>query len=400
MTLPTPNVPNLANLTGVNLATALFEHGARLLPLANAYRRQQLSLMHSGNHPAYLSQYAKACLLVARKMEQGYHPEQVIARLSRHPGYHQAAEIIARAYLNQQVIEQYELAIEQAEESASDELLPKLKLPFAIHDDSKPMPASLVRGLLKWPEQDSLLGKIIAMLEQQPALSEAICRYATAYTPQGKTLGLKQSLLLTGPERSRELLLLSHFESNLSRPQFPLRRGVLARRQLIAHVMHRLCEQYQVQLPCRVELLSWLVVYDAWRHPSWTGQRQWRRNGQIKPWQLGRWLHTSKPYSHRVAARLCQYWQLDKKLLKLLNLNAINNPAQAILALSIASIEWLELLNGGAAKHQHLLTELSPAFAQLSPAGEEPTLAAQESYHQVVHQAAWASGYHCPIGEL
>ncbi|RUO32056.1 hypothetical protein CWE12_03450 [Aliidiomarina sedimenti] len=381
--------PSLRNLTGVDYAVALFEHCACLVPLASPYKRQQIQWLKQGRQQQQLSHLAKACLLMAKKAEQGFHPEQVLARLARHTQYQFAAEFIARAYLNDQYGDEYSAACEASED---EDELPPLQLPYSLTDDVKPMPASLVRALINWPQKDALFKQVVAMLEQQSALSQLLCRYATAYTPQGHVLGLKQSLLLTGPQRSRELVLLSHFESSLTRPQFPLRKSLLTRRQLITQMLFMFEEQQQIEFPCRVELLSWLVVYDAWRNPAWTGHRHWRRDSGAKPWRLQRWLRSSRTYTHRVATRLCQYWQLPSALPGLLLTEKPTNSLQAALALSIASVEWLELL-ADQSSHQSLVRELQPALALLNGFDHH-------DYHQLVHQAAWACGYHCPTGHL
>ncbi|MCC5879429.1 MAG: hypothetical protein JJU03_06020 [Idiomarina sp.] len=383
----------LAGLQGIEYAAALLTHSARLYPFAPAYLQAQLSELSGPCRRSKLNHLALSCLLLAQHQQAGKDPQQTLAVLANHPDYRHAAEFIARALINNRYLQQQRHAngLLHPADAAAD--LYSWKLPFALPNNIRPVPASLMRALLQWPDNDKLFNQALGMLQRQPALASLVCRYATAYTPQGKQLELKPSLLLLGPQRSRELVLLAHFESNLSKPVFPLRATLLKRRTLIQHALHRLAQTFAVALPGRAELIAWLVVYDAWRSPRWTSRAQLHSDSQQPPWRVAGWLGNTSPADHRVALRLCQYWRMPQALSDALRLEHPDPSVNALIALSISAVSVIDnaanihLQNAGNHQtHEHLASWLAMLNADSAEA-------ALERYLEAVSRAATDAHY-------
>lgn len=321
-----------------------FERAALLYPLAPGYQRRQLKHLLSTNtgdttakrHLGYL---ARACLLINRHQT----PQQTLSQLTLHPLYQRAAETLARVIFNYQ---QYD-ALEPSH-------LPYPPLSASV------LPATLVRALLTWPEDDTRLVQAIQALQQRPRLAETLCLYATSYTQQRHAVPLKTALLLIGPQRSRELTLLAHLESTLFCQQFPLRHALLERRRLLSHVIQSLALRSNVQLPCRAELLSSLMLVDAWRHPRWTNAADWQEDPRHPINNINRWLYSPTPLHTSLAARLCQYWQLPSSLYELF----CGNHKTPLSAIKDASVAAVSLANS--AQPNQIPEWLAPIITELN----------------------------------
>lgn len=346
---------DLSTLSALPLSLSLFVAAAAQGNFSLPYAREQFHAVQQNQHKV-LGPLARCCLVIANKTTQGRTLEHTLARLAQRPAYALCAELLSRALLHKREPQQW-----------------------TPPSTPNPLPAKLLRALLHWPEQPGLLERVLYILAQQPALSQTLCQQATAYTPQGKQLALKQSLLLLGPQRSRELLLLSHFESSLTQPYFPLRRALLQRRRLINQMLFLLQSTYGVQLPCRIELLTYLLIYDAWRNPTWCTAAHWNSNPSEPVYSLNAWLAGSRPLQARTASRLVQYWQLDEGILPLLNNNTATTPAQSALQLAIAATTTCS---------EAQLESLSAALqqCQLTPV----------TYAQLVEQAQRQIAHYCP----
>ncbi|MGX5914366.1 hypothetical protein ACR0ST_06485 [Aliidiomarina sp. Khilg15.8] len=349
---------DLAALDGFSFSLTLFVLAAAQGNFALPYSRQQFRSMQAAQSST-LGPLARCCLLIAKKNAQGSSTHQTLTRLAQRPAYTDCAELISRALLHQQD--------------------PQAWPP---PQSTNPLPAKLLRALLHWPDKPGLLERVLHILAHQPALSSTLCQQATAYTPQGKQLGLKQSLLLLGPQRSRELLLLSHFESSLTQPYFPLRSALLQRRRLINQVLLQLQSDIDLELPCRIELLTYLLIYDAWRNPAWCVATRWKTMPEAPVFSLARWLPSARPLQGRTAGRLVQYWQLHPHIQSLISSSSASSPAAAALQLAVAATD--------PAPQAHL-DALQPALQQckLSPA----------DYDQLIEQAKYQVHDHCPWPE-
>lgn len=383
----------LEDLSKDAFIAALFVHSAQLYPLAPKYLQAQLRELLGNARHSHLNTLARCCVLLSQQSHSGQDIRSVLARLARHPHFKHAAECIAQALLNQQYLHTRRARI--ASLKGSDRLtdMQSWRLPFARQDDIKPVPATLMRALLKWPYNDKLFPQALKILQQQPALTNLLCRHATTYTPQGKQLELKPSLLLLGPQRSRELVLLAHFESNLSKPVFPLRAILLKRRALIQQSLQQLAQTFSVALPCRAELIAYLLIYDAWRNPRWTTAYKLSDRTQ-QPWVVSSWLD-GKPATteHRVALRLCQYWRLPDQLSLALQRQHPDAKVNALIALSVSSAF---VLSAQANIHStnadnHLPRLLGGWLSNLIPT--DSTVDAWGRYLQALNQAALKSNY-------
>lgn len=385
----------LENLSKDAFVAALFVHSAQLYPLAPKYLQAQLRELVDKGRNSHLNTLARCCILLSQhsKSEQDMGMLSVLARLARHSHFKQAAECIAQALVNQQYLHARRAQLPSLQVSQRLADVQSWRLPFALQDDIKPVPATLMRALLKWPDNDQLFPQALKILQQQPALTNLLCRYATTYTPQGKLLELKPSLLLLGPQRSRELVLLAHFESNLSKPVFPLRTILLKRRALIQQSLQQLAQMFSVALPCRAELIAYLLVYDAWRNPRWTTAYKLSDKTQ-QPWILSSWLDGKQATTeHRVALRLCQYWRLPEKLSLAIQRRHPDAKVNALIALSVSSAFVLSAQSNihSTNADNHLPRLLGGWLGDLIPT--DSTADAWRRYLQALNQAALKSNY-------
>ena len=369
-------------------AAALFIHSARLYPFAPSYLQAQLTELLGQRRQSQLNTLARCCALLGKQRHNKHQITATLARFAHHHHFKQAAEYISRALINQQYLRE-----QRQRPPAMDEAETEWQLPFVLHDDIKPVPATLMRALLKWPQNDKLFEQALHTLQQQPALTNLLCRYATAHTPQGRQLELKPSLLLLGPERSRELVLLAHFESNLSKPIFPLRATLLKRRTLIQQSLHQLASAFSVRLPCRAELIAYLLVYDAWRSPRWTTATK-LVDTRSQPWRVNSWIGAREGAAdHRIGLRLCHYWRMPQDLSLAIQLQHPDAKVNAIIALSIASVAALsassDIHTTNAENHAH--AALSPWLSVLQ--ADAPQSSAAVRYQQAIKQAAVDANY-------
>ncbi|RUO25394.1 hypothetical protein CWE09_01265 [Aliidiomarina minuta] len=297
----------------------LFLLAARQRYLAPSYVRKQIKAMQQSDQlkPGFLAQ---SCLIIHKRQQLGICPTITLAKLARRASLRDSAELIARALLNQQQTQSWPAT-----------------------GNITPLPAKLLRALLRWPEQTGLLERVLEILHSQPRLSTQLCAQATLFTEQTKTLSLKPALLLLGPERSRELLLLSHFETSLTHPYFPLRESLLERRRLMNEVLLKLQQQFDWQFPCRIELLTYLLIYDCWRHSKWTTQSTWTVDSRYPVTSINHWLLTKRPLKGHWAKRLVRYWQLPLQINNLLVPESKQVSQQkAALELAIACIHYTD----------------------------------------------------------
>jgi hypothetical protein len=348
---------DLAPFSGIELALRLFVLAAAQANFSLPYTRQQFNSMQQ-TRSGVLGPLARCCLLAGKRNLEGSTTEQTLARLAQRPAYSACAELLARAWLHQH----------------NEEI-------WSPPPPANPLPAKLLRALLHWPEQPGLLERVLHILSHQPALSNTLCQQATAYTPQGKQLALKQSLLLLGPQRSREMLLLSHFESSLTQPYFPLRSALLQRRRLLNQVLLQLQSRFSLHLPCRIELLTYLLIYEAWRNPVWCTANRWQTNPAAPVFSLNHWLPGPRPLQGRTAGRLVQYWQLDDGIQSLLKpVTQPQSMPQAALQLAIAAVDEKPASHGEALKPALEVCRLSVTdYAEL----------VTEAKQQIAYQCPW-----------
>lgn len=379
---------------------ALFSHAARLYPFAAAYLHHQIEALVNQD-TKQLHTLAKCCQYLAAFRHDPAQLHQALRRLHSRAVFSQAVEYISRAFINDRALRVLRQALVNHPDAAtldSAELVREWQLPYPIQRHTQPVPASLMLALLQWPQHDNLLPKVISRIQALPALSDALSRQATLYTPQGKTLDVKSALLLLGPQRSRELVLLAHFETSLIQPVFPLRQDLLERRRLIVQCLYLFEQRYGVVWPVRRELLGYLLIYDAWRAPAWAKAVSWQPSRQRNLCTLDSWLGFAPRHQHRVASRLVKYWQLPAELSKLMRLQHSDKQLNAALALSIASVS---VLNAGIdiqqvnAHHSKASQLLAGLYRSLAP-GLSPE-DALSSFLALCQQAACAAGSHSQL---
>lgn len=385
---------SLTGLPDVTMQQVLFYHCARLYPLPPAYARQQLIALGENRH-AELNHLARSCQYYVRKhvhqhaRQHGQSDADILARLARRKVLAKPAELIARALLNLTVLD----AVRQQPDPDTE-----VTLPYPLIAEQRPAQPSLLRALLHWPDNDRLFRRVLTNLTSQPALSQTLCRYATAYTPQGKLLDLKHALLLLGPQRSRELVLLAHFESSLIQPVFPLKADILQRYRLIQHVLNRLSTQFSIELPVRCELLAYLLIYDAWRSPEWVTTTRWQTDSKISICRVDHWLKVSRPHQHRIAKRLCQYWRLPGSVAFALDMQTKDAKLNALVGLSVAAVQVIECgmsIHALNAHHSQAVEELRRLFATLTQQSANDT--ALQAFFQLCATAAIQAEYQCTL---
>lgn len=359
-------------------AAQWFERAAPLYPLAATYQRQQykrLLAIADGDTASkrHLGHLARACCLIARQPALW---QSALSKLALTFPYQSAAEALARVIYNYQHYD--------------PELIEPEELPFKSASATA-LPAALVRALLTWPDDDKRLRQALHALEKRPLLADTLCRYATSYTEQGHTLPLKSSLLLIGPQRSRELVLLAHLESAVLSHDFPLRSAILERQRLLGHVIHYLADDCQIALPCRAELISCLLIADAWRHPRWSNASRWQRDPRQPLTSLNHWLYSPRPLTTSLAARLCRYWQLPPELQTLFSSQRLSNGD---------ATTQTEALIGAAIAAVSLASSVSPSVdTSLNACLRLIGYTAQEQFFTHVQQIACKVGYFTPCSQ-
>lgn len=249
--------------------------------------------------PELPSQLLYCAHIIAKQRLQGVPLHSVMARLRKQSEMASGCELIAQVLLQQ---------MDSAEQTAHRRRL-------------RPLPRAFLQAVRDWPENEALLIKVIQVLEQHPVLQQRLRQQATLHTAQRRLLPLKQALLLLGPEASRELILITHFETHLTAPEFPLRAEVLKRRELLTHCFQTLTNETKVSTPCHPDLMSFFWVYDVWFHASATTQTVWQQpTTEHFPDTVAGWLASMKGDSHERALKLLDYWQMPTELADLLTL--------------------------------------------------------------------------------
>lgn len=381
----------LTDLPVQAMQNVLFFHCARLYPLSPTYIRQQLNALTFNQHHE-LNHLARACQYFARQRSKGHSDHEILRRMTHSPVFDNSAELIARALLNLQVLAKVR---EQPRYKRPSEVT----LPYPLFAAPRPTQPGLLRALLRWPDNDVLLQRVLAALSSQPSVSLAFRRYATNYTQQQKLLDLKASLLLLGPQRSREIVLLAHFETSLVQPGFPLKPDLMQRYQLIRHMLALLSARFDAILPVRPDLLAYLLIYDAWRAPEWLVAGAWTPAVNFPVYRVDYWLQCERPHQHRVAKRLCDYWRLPKQLGPLLTLESDNPALNHIVALSIAAVDVVQKgIHEMNAHHYVALKDVDQFFGLLS--GQRVEHDGIYAYLKLCWQAAVMSSYACTVPRL
>src|SRR5690554_3041113 len=135
---------------------------------------------------------------------------------------------------------------------------------LAVKQRFRPLPRRFLQAIRDWPEQESLLKKVLTVLEKHPRLQYQLRQQATLRTQQRHLLPTKQALLFLGPAKSREFILLTHFQQHLTAPVFPLRATLLQRRAMLAFSLQAFCSLANIRLPISAKLISYFLVYDFW----------------------------------------------------------------------------------------------------------------------------------------
>lgn len=383
---------------------------------STAYRQLLLTqclLSHLPCSPAphyKTSQLIRCAQHLTQALWQGLPLAQIFSRFSRYPLLQQGMEILAQVMLP--------FLQEQAEP-----IVKKLR----------PFPRKLLIAIRDWPENDILLPKIITALEQQEQLQQRIRVQATAFTEQHRLLSVKQALLLLGPEASRELMLITHFEAHLTYVYMPLRQDFLERRRLLAFSLKKLAERLEIVLPCHADLLSYLLVIDAWYHPELSQQLYWcypsaqnsahmqasppttlRSNSkdqqQKLPDTLAHWQPIQQPFKPLRALKLIDYWQLPPILEALLTA-ATSDPTKVptkaqpqkpdannklTLLLRLALLTSCLLLQEGDLTVEQPTASWQKAITQLLP----PLDITWQDFQQLQHQLVQHLHPYCPYEPL
>lgn len=381
----------LNELSSGAMQEVLFFHCARLYPLSPAYMRQQLGALNHNRHHE-LHHLARACQYFARQRSKGRAEYEILRRLASHSSLATAAEFIARALTNLQTLEHVR---EQPRHRRSTDV----SLPYPLFAEPRPMQPGLLRALLQWPNNDALLPRILASLARQPMLSLTLRRYATRYTTQGKLLDLKPALLLLGPKRSRELVLLAQFETHLLQPAFPLKPDLIQRQRLIQHMLALLTETFKAKLPIRPELLAYLLIYDAWRAPDWLVASGWNSAANVPINRIERWLQTQRPHHHRVAKRLCDFWRLPKQVGSLLSQTCEDTRLNSIVGLSVAAVEVVQHgIHKVNAHNYSAFYDLDQLISSFN--GQSVEYEGVYAYLELCWRAAAAANFRCTLPDL
>lgn len=274
------------------------------LLLSQSIVNRSRSLQQQEKRP--LSQLIRCAQVIADDTWQGKDLSAIFSRLIRYRNVAQGMDLLAEVLWHQ---EQFDAANTH-----------QTKL--------RPLPRKLLHAIRGWPYNDELLPKVVEALEKQTLLQQRIREQATELTKQRHLLSVKQALLLLGPEASRELILITHFEAHLTHPYIPLRQSLLHRRALLSQCLLLLCEQVKVSLPCHVDLLCYLWIYDCWYHPELSTQLRWKyQTSLVAPETITAWQPLQQPLLPTRALKLVDYWQLPSSLVPLLRMHSsLTNP--------------------------------------------------------------------------
>ncbi len=267
------------------------------LLLSQSFMNRVHSIHSRGKQP--LSQIIRCAQVIANEAWLGKDLRTIFARLIRYRNVAQGTELLAEVLWHQQ----------QFLEASTQRAI-------------RPLPRKLLHAIRGWPYNDELLPKVVEALEQQSLLQQRIREQATERTEQRHLLSVKQALLLLGPEASRELILITHFEAHLTHPYIPLRQELLHRRALLSQCLQLLCDRVGVTLPCHADLLCYLWLYDCWYHPELSTQARWRyQTSYTLPDTISSWQPLQQKLVPLRALKLIEYWQLSATLVPLMRMH-------------------------------------------------------------------------------
>lgn len=267
------------------------------LLLSQSLLNRAHSLQNQGKHP--LSQIIRCAQVIADNTWQGQDLHKTFFRLAHYRHIRQGMELLAEVLWHQTQF-----------------------LEVGTHQKLRPLPRKLLQAIRDWPYNDALFPRVVQALERHTFLQQRICEQATKLTEQHRLLSVKQALLLLGPEASRELILITHFETHLTHPYIPLRQELLQRRALLSQCLQLLCDQIDVSLPCHADLISYLWIYDCWYQPELSTQLRWnyQPHKQI-PDSVDKWQTLQQNFGAHRALKLVEYWQLPATLVPLLRMH-------------------------------------------------------------------------------
>lgn len=335
------------------------------LLLSQSIMNRARSLQQQDKRP--LSQLIRCAQVIADDAWQGKDLRSIFTRLVRYRNVAQGVELLAEVLWYQ---EQF---------AAANTHQTKLR----------PLPRKLLHAIRGWPYNDELLPRVVEALEKQTLLQQRLREQATELTKQRRLLSVKQALLLLGPEASRELILITHFEAHLTHPYIPLRQALLHRRALLAQCLLLLCDQVKVSLPCHVDLLCYLWIYDCWYHPELSTQLRWKyQTSLIAPEAITTWQPLQQQLEPVRALKLVDYWQLPSSLVPLLRMHSsLTNPALVCARLAHIATELIS----------HHGTELPKAWeSQVEPLLKAVHLSWADFLHIQQH-ASHTLNAQCPL---
>lgn len=330
-----------------------------------------MSLLHSVHHKPKQpqSQLIRCAHVLASEQWQEKPLATTLARLVRYRNVEQGTNLLAEVLWYQQ----------QFLETNTDHHL-------------RPLPRKLLSAIRSWPYNDDLFEKVLSALETQHVLSHRVREHATAQTNQHRLLSLKESLLLLGPEQSREVILVTHFATHLTWPYMPLRLELLMRRVVLADMLRRLASHCRIELPCDAELLSYLWIYDAWYHSELSTQQQWQYETQtFAPERVGEWQSLKTKLTSQRALKLAEYWQLPATTLPLLRMHK-SESNRAILCARLAHI-------AAALICEHALNAPKTWQARIETLQKALQLSSQD-FQKLLQASAFEQSVQCPIQVL
>lgn len=266
-----------------NEAAFVTRYSRRLAMLTLVYYHKKHHKLPSTQALCSVRQCAR---FIALQSYQQQNIQAVFIKLRHYKQLRQAMELMARVLLQQEQ--------EQA---------------LRIHAP-KPLSHTFLTLITSWHQADNL-DEVLKVIKQYPELEQRMKESATELTLQNKALSLKQALLLLGPEKSHEHLLVTHFETQLTRGYFPLKEDFRLRIHWLAILFQQLCEGQEVELPCHPKLLAYLWSFDVWFHDTLTVQTKWKyATHQALPDAVSLWQPLPETFSPRVALVLISQWQL------------------------------------------------------------------------------------------
>src|SRR5690554_142813 len=334
------------------------------LLLSQSVMSRAHALHNQGKRP--LSQIIRCAQVVADEAWQGKELRTIFAKLSRYRNVAQGMDLLAEVLWYQ---EQF--------------------LEANTHHKLRPLPRKLLHAIRGWPYNDDLLPKVVQALEKQALLQQRIREQATELTEQHRLISVKQALLLLGPEASRELILITHFEAHLTHPYIPLRQELLHRRALLSQCLQLLCDHVAISLPCHADLLCYLWLYDCWYHPELSTQLRWNYQSSDRlPDTLAMWQPLKQKLLPQRALKLVDYWQLPATLIPLLRMhNSLTN--RLLVCARLAHIATDLISNHGAALPETGSEQIYPLLNAVGMSWHD--------FHDIQLRAAYKLQAQCPV---